>query len=86
VDSAAFKAAIASKDRRTQLEAMRDHLADELASPRAGMAIAPIAKQLDEVLEKLAALPDETKADVVVDIRRRLAGLPAAAGPQSPAV
>jgi hypothetical protein len=50
------------------------------------MAIAPIAKQLDEVLEKLAALPDETKADVVVDIRRRLAGLPAAAGPQSPAV
>ena len=86
MDSAAFKAAIASKDRRTQLEAMRDHLADELAEPRAGMAIAPIAKQLDEVLEKLAALPDETKADVVVDIRRRLAGLPAAAGPQSPAV
>jgi len=37
------------------------------------MAIAPIAKQLDEVLEKLAALPDAEKADVVVDLRAAIA-------------
>jgi len=64
---------VRSTDRRTQLEALRDKLADELAEPRAGMAVAPIAKQLDEVLEKIAALPDESKKDTVVDLRARIA-------------
>ena len=86
MNSAAFKAAIASKDRRTQLEALRDHLADELAEPRAGMAIAPIAKQLDEVLEKLAALDPVKKGSKLVDLNARIARKQAAAVTESPAV
>lgn len=80
MDRAAFKAAVRSADRRTQLEALRDHLAEELAEPRAGMAIAPISKELREVLSELAALNPPKGDDKVVDLAARIAGKQAAAG------
>jgi len=80
MDADAFKAAVRSPDRRVQLEALRDKLAEELAEPRAGMAIAPIAKELREVMAELLSLPDETKKDSVVDIRAAIARKQAAAG------
>ena len=86
MDADEFKIAIRSTDRRTQLEALRDHLATELADPRAGMAIAPISKELREVLAELAAM-EPPKGDArVVDLTARIAGIKTAASQGSQAV
>jgi hypothetical protein len=52
---------VAGDDYRASLEAIRDRLAGflEELSPRQVLHAAPLAKQLTETLEKLAALPDE---------------------------
>jgi hypothetical protein len=50
------------------------------------MAIAPIAKQLDEVLEKLAAINDNEGDDKVVQLRLVVDGIQAGEDVQSPAV
>ena len=81
MDADDFKTAIQSADRRTQLEALRDRLAGEIAEPREGMAMAPISKELREVLAELATL-DPPKGDArVVDLADRIARIQGTAGP-----
>jgi len=59
---------------------MRDLLAAELAEPRAGMAIAPISKELREVIAELTAFEPVKDDENVVDLTARIAGKQAAAG------
>lgn len=64
---------VASGDRRRSLEALRDHLAQELENAPAGLAIGPIANQLRVVLAELDTLPDATKESTVDDLAKRRA-------------
>jgi hypothetical protein len=69
-DSEAFEAAIRSGDQRQALEAIRDRLAEGVmaADDRRLLHLAPLAKQLVDVLDKLEELPTP-KADSVDDTR-----------------
>jgi hypothetical protein len=69
-DSEAFEAAIRSGDSRKALEAVRDQLAEGVmaADDRRLIHLAPLAKQLVDVLEKIEGLPIP-KADSVDNSR-----------------
>jgi hypothetical protein len=54
-------AVVAQGDRRASLEAIRDHLAKELEDAPATVAVAPIAKQLADVIRELESLPGARK-------------------------
>ena len=72
---------IATGTRREQLEALRDHLAQELENAPAGIAIAPIAAQLRSVLADLESLPTG-KGSTVDDLAQRRASRRAEAASQ----
>jgi predicted DNA-binding helix-hairpin-helix protein len=71
---------VADGDYRRSLEALRDRLAAGIdrATDRQLIHLAPIARQLADVLRAIEELPDEAKADAVDDIAarraRRIAG------------
>lgn len=76
---------VAAGDRRHSLEALRDHLAQELENAPAGLAIGPIANQLRVVLAELDAMPDASKESTVDDLdKRRRARRAASAGVDVP--
>jgi hypothetical protein len=62
--------AMATGDPRTQLVAMRDHLARRLEEAEDRSA-APIAARLADVVERLADLPDSEEVDSVDDLASR---------------
>ena len=77
---------VANGNRRDSLEALRDHLAQELENAPAGLAIGPIANQLRVVLAELDALPDARQESTVDDLaKRRSTRRAAAAGVDVPA-
>lgn len=72
---------VASGDVRRSLTALRDHLAQALENCRRADAVAPIARQLADVIERLEKLPDENRESAVDDLtKRRSARRAAAAG------
>ena len=64
-------------DYRTSLEALRDVLADRLMvaadDPRRLIHVAPISKQLSDVLARIESLPNAERASVSDDLRARRA-------------
>ncbi|MFF0295560.1 hypothetical protein ACFYST_06115 [Kitasatospora sp. NPDC004614] len=76
--------AASSGDRRSALEAIRDHLARELESTE-GPAAAVLSKELRATIAELDALPGGREADPVDDLSaRRAARRSAAAGGDVP--
>ena len=77
------KEAAASGDRRRALEALRDRLAAEVERvadegfcvecKRGSSSIAPVAKQLRDVLDALDAMPESEGSSVVDDLAARRA-------------
>jgi uncharacterized protein related to proFAR isomerase len=69
-DSEAFEAAVRSDDPREALSAIRDRLAEGVLAADGNrlLHLAPLAKQLVEVIEKIQAIP-EPEADSVDDSR-----------------
>lgn len=65
--------AAASGDRRQALEALRDYLAATLADTDDVKAVAPIAKQLADVLREIDGLSDSKEGSVVDDLAARRA-------------
>lgn len=57
-----FKEDIESGDLRRQLEAVRDHLRDEIESCESTRYAAPLIRQLTEVVTQIAELPGNTVA------------------------
>jgi hypothetical protein len=78
---AGLAAVIATGKRRESLEALRDHLAQELENAPAGIAIGPIAKELRTVMAELDSMPDG-KESTVDDLAKRRASRRAAAAGQ----
>ena len=78
---AGLAAVIATGQRRESLEALRDHLAQELENAPAGIAIGPIAKELRTVMAELDSMPDG-KESTVDDLAKRRASRRAAASGQ----
>lgn len=77
---AGLAAVVATGKRRDSLEALRDHLAEELENAPAGIAIGPIAKELRTVMSELDALPDGKESTVDDLAKRRASRRAAAAG------
>lgn len=75
--------AVASGDRRRALTALRDRLAEEIEGSRSSMAIAPMAKQLTDVLKELDGLPIPGEVSRVDELARRAARRREAAGAES---
>lgn len=65
--------AVSSGDRRKALEAIRDRLARDLVVVGAAVAIAPIAKQLCDVIRELDSLPGARKDSKSDDLASRRA-------------
>jgi len=62
-----------SGDRRKILEAVRDQLATELDEGRTAVAVAPIAKQLVDVVRELDSMPGthkDSKSDELAERRK----------------
>lgn len=78
--------AVATGDQRASLVAMRDHVAKALESCRFAKDMAPLARELREILAEIAKLPDVNgKADPVDELaeqraERRRANRATAAG------
>jgi len=79
---AGLAAVIATGKRRESLEALRDHLAQELENAPAGIAIGPIAKELRTVLAELDSMPNEKEESAVDDLAKRRASRRAEAAGQ----
>jgi hypothetical protein len=72
-------AVVARGDRRESLRAIRDRLADELQHAE-GRDVAPIAKQLTEVIREIDALPNAAEVSEVADLAKRRESRRKAAG------
>lgn len=79
----ALRTVVAEGDIRASLEALRDKLAIEVDAAN-GREVAPLAKQLADVLERLEALPRTEGSRVDELARRRAERLPGAAVSQLP--
>lgn len=64
--------ALASGDRRTALEALREHLAARLETAPDNVA-APIAGQLVKVMQELEALPEPEEGTALDELTKRRA-------------
>lgn len=81
--SAGLSEAVGGGDRRAALEALRDRLASELEHEadagfcvkckRSSSSVAPLAKQLRDVLSDIETLPKATKETPLDELRRRRA-------------
>ena len=79
---AGLAAVVAGGNRRASLEALRDHLAQELENAPAGIAIGPIAKELRTVIAELDSIPTGKEESTVDDLAKRRASRRAAAASQ----
>jgi hypothetical protein len=68
--AATLKTAVAKGDHKASLEALRDRLAVEIERCE-GSAVAALAKQLSDVLAKLAAMPNQREKSPVDELSRR---------------
>ena len=68
-----FKKEIESNEIRRQLEAIRDRLTEEIERCDSARELAPLTRQLTEVVTQLAELPvarEESEADQIAAKRR----------------
>ena len=62
---------VATGDRRKSLEAIRDTLAERFVTTRSAVALAPIAKQLTEVIREIDSIPGEREDSASDDLAKR---------------
>ena len=71
-DSEGLAAVVATGDHRASLEALRDRIAAELGMVE-GRDVAPLAKQLADVMRELSNMPAAKGASSLDDLRARRA-------------